>query len=262
LLESFDGDAERELKILAVDLGTLGGGAAMFEGRYFKKAEPLKIIKIDRIYDKLPKQNKTEEQSKLPKRLKKLKEKGLSKEHIGRHLESWAGGAKEIAEKRSKAEIGDHDMRRLSLHMRWMIRDWVRLNTSQIIETAERNEVDLIVFESMRGFRAPGYDKLDEDKKRRLAFFAYGRIRHKVREKAVERGMRVMTVPYLMSSQVCSKCGKGQQDRKKWRKNKGAKFFICEKCGNKVNSDENAAVVLGRVFWGEIVLPKKLKEGT
>lgn len=262
LLESFDGDAESELKILAVDLGTLGGYTAMFEGRYFKKAEPLKIIKIDRIYDKLPKQNKTEEQSKLPEQFKKLKEKGLSKEHIGRHLESWAGGAKEIAEKRSKAEIGEYDMRRLSLHIRWMIRDWVRLNTSQIIEAAERNKVDLIVFESMRGFRAPGYDKLDENKKRRLAFFAHGRIRHKVREKAVERGMRVVTVPYLKSSQFCAKCGKEQQDKKKWEKNKRILRFNCDRCGYKANSDENAAGVLGRVFWGEIELPKKLKDGT
>jgi len=258
LLESFHGDAERELRILAVDLGTLGGAAAVFEGRYFKNSEPLKIIKIDRIYDKLPTQDKTAEQSKLPEELKKLKEKGLSKEHVGRHLESWASGEKEIAERRGKSGIGEYDMRRLSLHVRWMIRDWVRLNTSQIIETAERNKVDLIVFESMRGFRAPGYDKLDEDKKRRLAFFAHGRIRHKVRGKAVERGMLVVTVPYLKSSQFCAKCGKEQQDRKTWEKNKRAHRFSCEECGHKANSDENAAGVLGRVFWGEIELPKKL----
>lgn len=262
LLESFHGDAERELRILAVDLGTLGGGAVVFEGRYFKKSEPLKIIKIDRIYDKLPTQDKTAEQSKLPEELKKLKEKGLSKEHVGRHLESWAGGEKEIAERRGKSGIGEYDMRRLSLHVRWMIRDWVRLNTSQIIETAERNKVDLIVFESMRGFRAPGYDKLDEDKKRRLAFFAHGRIRHKVREKAVERGMLVVTVPYLKSSQFCVKCGKEQQDKKAWKENKWKHVFHCEICGHKANSDENAAGVLGRVFWGEIELPKKLTAHT
>lgn len=262
LLESFGGDVERDLKILAVDLGTLGGGVSVFEGRYFKKSEPLKIIKIDRIYDKLPMQDKNEKQRRSQEEWKKLKEKGLSKEHVGRHLESWAGGEKEIAERRGKSGIGEYDMRRLSIHVRWMIRDWVRLNTSQIIETAERNKIDLIVFESMRGFRAPGYDKLDEDKKRRLAFFAHGRIRHKVREKAVERGMLVVTVPYLKSSQFCAKCGKERQDRKTWEKNKRAHRFSCEKCGHKDNSDENAAGVLGRVFWGEIDLPKKLTAHT
>ncbi|OHB73575.1 MAG: hypothetical protein A2Z25_17115 [Planctomycetes bacterium RBG_16_55_9] len=183
---------------------------------------------------------------------------------MGRHLESWAGGAKEISVKRrqKKPELGDYDMRRLSLHIRWMIRDWVRLNTSQIIEKAEQNNVDLIVFESMRGFSPPGYDKIDEDKKRRLAFFAYGRIRHKVKEKAVERGMLVVTVPYLKSSQFCAKCGKEQQDKNTWKKNKRGHRFICEnkECGYKANSDENAAHVLGRVFWGEIKLPEEVKE--
>jgi len=83
-----------------------------------------------------------------------------------------------------------------------------------------------------------------------------------VREKAVERGMLVVTVPYLKSSQFCAKCVKEQQDKKTWGKNKRFHRFSCEKCGHKANSDENAAGVLGRVFWGEIELPKKLPDHT
>jgi hypothetical protein len=267
LLESFGGDAERQLRLLAVDLGTDGGGAVVFEGRCFAKAEPLKIIKIEKLYDARPKQNKTGPEKASEEERKKARERGLGTGHVGRHLESWARGAEEIAEKRGApaqepgtAELGEHDMRRLSLHVRWMIRDWVRLNASQIIEAAERNNVDLIVLESMRGFRAPGYDKLDEEKKRRMAFFAHGRIRHKVREKAVERGMRVVTVPYLKSSQCCGECGKQQEDTKKLKDNKRSHRFTCEKCGHQSNSDENAARVLARVFWGQITLPDKLED--
>lgn len=255
LLRSFKGGDERELRLLAIDLGTESGSAAVFKGRAFEKTEPLKVVKIEQLYRSRPKKN--EKQSTEDK--KEDKKKGLGKEHLGRHLEGWAAGAKAIAEKRSSdvAAIGEHDMRRLSLHVRWMIRDWVRLNASQIIGAAERNKVDLIVFESMRGFTAPGYDKLDEDKKRRLAIFSYGMIRRKVAEKAVERGMRIVTVPYLKSSQVCSKCGQEQKDKEKWRRNKRLVKFHCEQCGHEVNSDENAACVLGSVFWGEIKLPER-----
>ena len=262
LVDSFDGDAEREMKVLAVDLGTGGGADAVFEGRSFKKAGRLQVVKIEKLYDSIPKQDKKSKEKKSEEEKKSEKEKGLSRWHVGRHLKDWAEGASKIAKKRgTEAEkIGEHDMRRLSLHVRWMIRDWVRLNASQIIEMAERNKVDLIVFESMRGFRVPGYDKLDEDKKRRLAFFAHGRIRRKVAEKAVERGMRVVTVPYLKSSQFCANCAKEQEDKNKWQRNKWRGCFRCEQCGYQVNSDENAARVLGRVFWGEIQLPVKLAE--
>jgi transposase len=153
------------------------------------------------------------------------------------------------------AELGTHDLRALSLHVRGMLRDWVRLNTARIITAAENKKADLIVFESLRGFRAPGYDNLDEAKKRRLAFFSHGRIRHKVREKAVERGMRVITVPYLKSSQYCGYCGKEKLEKAALKKNKRKHSFQCEYCGYGCHSDVNAARVLGRVFWGEIVLP-------
>jgi transposase len=264
LLDSFEGNAEYQLRILAVDLGTEGGGAIVFEGRNFKKAEPLKLVKIDRLYDARPKEEKAGNEKVSDRGKEKAREKGLGKEHVRRHLASWAVGASLIARKRGidatglgPPELGEYDMRRLSSHVRWMIRDWVRLNASQIIDAAERNNVDLIVLESMRGFKAPGYDKLDEEKKRRMGFFAHGRIRRKVREKAVERGMRVVTVPYLGSSQMCAVCGKQQEDKDLLRKNKGRRAFVCEKCGHKGHSDENAARVLARVFWGEVTLPEK-----
>ncbi len=266
LLESFTGDAEREMKLLAVDLGDRGAGAAVFEGRCFKEAMPLKIIKTDTLIDKPPPVTKTPRKGKPGKRESK-RARGLDKYHVARHLDTWRKGARKIAERRAKGEadpvkLGAHDMRSLSLHVRWMIRDWVRLNASQIIKTAESHKTDLIVLESLRGFSAPGYHKLDDEKKRTLAFFAYGRIRRKLTEKAVERGMRVVVAPYLRSSQVCAECGREQIDRNKLMKDKRKRRFICEysDCTWQCDSDQNAACVLGRVFWGEIELPSERKK--
>lgn len=86
--------------------------------------------------------------------------------------------------------------------------------------------------------------------------FAFGRVRREVVEKAVERGMRVVTAPYFTSSQVCSACGRVQENTGLLKKNKAKRQFICEHCKAKVNSDAKAARVLARVFWGEITLPK------
>ncbi|MBA7641524.1 hypothetical protein ES703_49208 [subsurface metagenome] len=260
LLASFQGDPGRDLKILTVDLGTIAGYSALFEGKGFQKPVKLKTIKIDRLYDDISSlKNGSGKAEKSEEQKKKDRQRGLGKEHVGRHLESWAAGAQKIAEARGteKPELGEHDMRRLALHIQGMLRDWVRLNTAQIIKTAEQNAVDLIIFESMRGYRAPGYEQLNEDRKNIFAFFAAGRIRRKTAEKAVERGMRVVTVPYLKSSQFCAVCGKEQMDKSRWLRNKRKHIFICEheNCNNKSNSDENAARVLGRVFWGEIKLP-------
>ncbi|MFQ5741595.1 MAG: zinc ribbon domain-containing protein [Acidobacteriota bacterium] len=258
LLESFNGDPTTQLKVLTVDLGTRGAYVALFRGKEFQQSQPLKVIKIDRLYDVPPRRDSRRQSGGGGKDPRRSTSKGLGREHVVRHLETVAEESRKISQKReAKGAIGlsRHDLRHLTHHIGWMIRDWARLNASQIIEIAEAREVDLLVFESLRGFRPPGYDKLDLEMKRRLAFFAYGRIRRKVVEKAVERGMRVVTVPYFYSSQVCNKCGKKQENTSKWRANKRKGYFRCESCTYKGNSDENAARVLGKVFWGDIVLP-------
>ena len=268
LIGSFDGDVEHQVRMLAIDLGTSNGAAVVYQGRRFEKATPLKIIKLEGLYSSPPKHGRPIDGKPSEEEKMKAKAKGLCPAHVGRHLENWARAAKEIAIRRGgdadrigPVQLGSHDIRRLLLHVQWMIRDWVRLNASQIIEAAESNNVDLIVFESMRGWRLPGYDKIDDEKKRRLAFFAHGAIRRKVREKAVERGMRVVAVPYLKSSQFCGRCGVQQEDTKKLKANKRDKAsFTCEKCGHRANSDENAAHVLARVFWGEIILPNEVDD--
>src|SRR5690606_39378467 len=56
----------------------------------------------------------------------------------------------------------NHDFRNLKRHVRWMIRDWVRHNVSQIIAAAERHQCDLIVFESLRNQKVPGYERSEE----------------------------------------------------------------------------------------------------
>ena len=293
LLESFSGGAETDLRILAVDLGETGAHTAVYVGRRHQLDVPLRIVKIDQRYEGLP---EVLEKDKLlenpPKFDPKTDLRGLRKEHVGRHLNQLADGAAKISEHRqtivaAPVTLRDSDFRGLTSHIRWMIRDWVRHNAAQIVAAAEEHHCDLIVFESLRGFMPPGYEKLDvndQRKKRWLAMFAYGRIRRKVVEKAVERGMRVVTVPYFKSSQFCSACGHPQENEGRWRKNKRVHRFECEcggprpshgkrpapksdrippknnadlkcSCNLKLDSDANAARVVAHVFWGEICLP-------
>ena len=276
LLESLSGVAERDLRLLAVDLGETGACAVVYQGRTHEKDIPLRIVKIEKLY------------TERPGTLDKDNTGGLRKEHVGRHLEKLAHGAAGVAEHRQKEGVStaapfDQDFRGLKRHVGWMIRDWVRLNAAQVTAAAVEHRCDLIVLESLRGFTPPGYDKLgdqNERKKRWLAMFAYGRVRRKVTEKAVERGMRVVTVPYFKSSQFCSVCGHEQKDMKRLGYYKRSREFKCE-CGDpktkrnpdgptpasgtdsrpactctvKLNSDANAARVLARVFWDEIRLP-------
>jgi hypothetical protein len=288
LLESLSGDTNSALRILAVDLGQTGAGAAVYQGRTHQSDVPLAIIKIDQCYPGIPEVLQKDQHLKSPPRFPKDKEKdwrGLRKEHVGHHLGQLMEGAARIAQRRQNEEsnpttIREHDYRGLTRHIRWMIRDWARHNAAKIIAAAEEHHCELIVFESLRGFMPRGYDQMEPEQKRRLAFFAYGRVRRRVVEKAVERGMRVVTVPYGFSSQVCSACGHQQQEKGRLRKNKAKRRFECEcsavprtdktnkaqelkaslrkcSCNLRIDSDANAARVLARVFWGEIVLPER-----
>jgi hypothetical protein len=275
LLESFSSDAQHDLRILAVDLGETGAGAAVYQGCAHQHDIPLPIVKIDQCYTGIPEVLKKDEGRNPPPKFEKEDWRGLRKEHVGHHLEQLKEGATRIAEHRQQdgsmpATLRESDYRGLTRHMHWMTRDWARHNAAQIIAAAEKHQCDLIVFESLRGFKPKGYDEMDLEQKRRRAFFAYGRVRRKVIEKAVERGMRVVTVPYDYSSQICSSCGHLQQNKGRLRKNKDNRRFVCEcgdpkarvpeprpscQCNLKLDSDANAARVLARVFWGAIVLP-------
>jgi hypothetical protein len=273
LLETFSGAPESDLQLLAVDLGETGACAALYHGRQHKQDLPLSIVKINRLYETSPKQLKPDKKGRpADTTFDKEDPRGLRKQHVGRHLERLAAGMEKLTARRQPAvpttvTARTDDYRGLKRHIAWMIRDWVRHNAAQVVAAAEQHHCDLIVFESFRGFTPPGYDKLDtgsERKKRWLAMFAYGRIRRKVVEKAVERGMRVVTVPYFKSSQVCSACGRAQENVGLLRKNKNQRKFICEHkgCSEELNSDANAARVLARVFWGEITLPSPEKKSS
>jgi len=268
LIQTFEGGegaARQQMRVMSVDLGEGGACASIYEGRTHQKDESLKVIKIDRRYDQHPEVLEKDVGAAKPQKFEKSDPRGVRKEHVARHLNRIAAGASAIAEHRRKersdaecsvGELQEHDFRSLKRHIAWMIRDWVRLNAAQIIDVAKQHCCDLIVFESQRGFRLPGYDELDRGKKQRFAILAFGRIRRKVVEKAVEHGMRVVTVPYFASSQVCSACKRVQENRGSWRENKKKRVFACEFCKLKLNSDANASRVLARVFWGEIELPE------
>ncbi|MEP0842237.1 MAG: transposase [Phycisphaerae bacterium] len=262
LLESFSCHAKDSLRLLAVDLGLTGACAAVYQGRAHQMDVPLPIIKIDRLYAEPPQTRKKDETRDAPPPFDASSDpRGLTKEHVGRHLKRLAEKTADLAARRrtgpnQPVAPGDRDLGVLNRHVAWMIRDWIRLNAAQVMAVAEKHGCDLIVFESLRGFRLPGYHEMDPDKKRRQAMFAFGRVRRKVVEKAVERGMRVVTVPYFKSSQFCSACRREQRNKGQWRRNKREGKFKCEHCGCQLNSDANAAQVLARVFWGEIQLPR------
>ncbi len=284
LLESFSGVAEEEMRALAVDLGETGASGSIYQGRAHLRDSALRIVKIDACYPGVPDILDFDQERIPPVQFQKeIDWRGLRKEHVAHHLAQIQQGASRIAEVRATngltaAALRKSDFRGLTRHIRWMIRDWVRHNAAQIVALAEQEHCDLIIFESLRGFRPRGYDVMDSAQKRRLAFFAYGAVRRNVVEKAVERGMRVVTVPYGYSSKMCSGCGHKQQDEGRWRRMKGQRRFECEcgdpprrgrptasaidprsegrcRCRLKLDSDANAARVLARVFWGEIELP-------
>ena len=262
-------DFDRDLRVLAVDLGEPEGGAyaAVYQGHDLERDFPLEVLKLDYCYplDKrkqvLVEKKELKPEPKFTGGIEKTDARGLRQPHVERHVQDLSAKAKTVAEKakelklRSKkgkppaVSLRGHDYRRLQLHTGWMIRDWVRVNAARIVQAAEEHNCDLIVFESLRDWRAPGYDELEVDslrKKRWLAMFAYGRIRRKVSEKAVERGLRVVTLPYHKSSQTCSVCRHLQCEeddcshKPKWRKdrwlnnktgkskeNKGQHWFRC-----------------------------------
>jgi hypothetical protein len=287
LLDSFQG--QEDLRVMSVDLGSTGCGASFYHGRHHRLDVHLPIIKVHQLFTAPPALDDipqfTEAVSPDPRQKRPdVDALGLSHKHILWHLDSLSKATEELAKRRSQPDLPagpqNHDLRGDTRHVRWMIRDWVRLNARQIIDAAEKHGCDLIVFESMRGLRLPGYNEAmgHENKKRREGLLAFGRVRRKVTEKAVERGMRTITVPYGRSSQVCSSCGRWQcdtaSDKKRWKKDKDKKRFICKysscplhlklpKEGKKkievlkqaLDSDINAARVLARVFWGEITLP-------
>lgn len=280
LVKTLAGGTE-PMRLLAVDVGEEEASASVYEGRRHIADVPLKILKINRLYERRPEKLVPDRQGR-PNVVATQKDdpRGVTLLHVGRHLQRLSEGAVSIAEHRKKdgeeaPKPLAHDQRSLKRHLAWMIRDWARVNAAQIVATAEEHKCDVIVFESQRGRKAPGYDKIgDERTKRSIAMFAFGRVRGKVKEKAVERGMRMVTVPTHKSSQVCPGCGHEQMNKGLWRKNKRERKFKCQ-CGDpgargkeapadpacgcraELNSEVAAARVLARVFWGEIRLPRK-----
>lgn len=171
LVESYTGDPQA-MRVMAVDLGLTGAHAAVYEGTKHMQDVPPAIVKINKAYAEVP-----QRLEKHPKDMKmrgsieigKDDPRGLRKEHIERHVKAIEQEASKVTEHRREREVDvvtleEHDFRKLKRHIRWMIRDWARHNTKRIVDAAEDHRCDLIVFESLRGIRLPGYDVMDADK--------------------------------------------------------------------------------------------------
>ena len=170
LLDSFTGKPEA-MRILAVNLGSSAAAAALFEGRVFVGSYPLKIAKLGRLMASF-KDGRSSDSHEHKSGKHNPSGRRLGVEHVNLHGNEFAIEASTIARKRLELRakevtkngdatqpmpvtLGGNDLRGLTLHVRRMIRDWVRLNAKQIIDVAERERADLIVFESMRGFCRP-----------------------------------------------------------------------------------------------------------
>ena len=285
---AFAGKLETELRILAVDLGEKGAAAAVYQGRTHEADVPLRITKLEKRY---PLPTGAEVPDGAVEQAARDGRHGLTKEHVAHHLIQFAAATRTIVQARqtpaqSLVTLERDDLRGLQLHVKWMIRDWVRHNASQIVAVAEQHQCDLIVFEDLRQITVPGYDALaanDQREKRSMSVMSFGRIRGKVTEKAVERGMRVVTVPEFRSSRVCAECGHDQcaesWQEKRWRENKlkrGEFHCMCGApppkgknrgmreskderespkcaCQFRSSSDVNAARCVARILLGEIV---------
>jgi len=300
LKKSFKGDFDKELTLLAVDLGERGAAVALYRGGQRVALnggdEILPISKIDYCYplsaerrQEIAEAGKTSrfplfDEDEIPNRA--TDSRGLCKEHVARrHMTRLTEGAKRVAKHRNRkrkserpAILGRHDHRRLQRHIKGMNRDWARHNASQIASIARKYRSQLIVFESLRDQKVPGRDELNTEsqlEKKKLAMYSYGRIRQKVAEKAVELGMRVVTVPEFLSSQHCWKCG---CRNKKAKQQKQQHYFECpcamangkapnsrdsnspcpKNCtAQRLDSDVNAARFLARVFLGDFPLPQR-----
>jgi len=75
----------------------------------------------------------------------------------------------------------------------------------------------------------------------------WGEFVRQLEDKKAWRGGWVLYVPAVYTSQTCSQCNHASPGNRK-----SQELFVCENCGHKANTDENAAMNIERVGQARI----------
>ncbi|MCJ7450774.1 MAG: transposase [Candidatus Nanohaloarchaeota archaeon QJJ-9] len=108
--------------------------------------------------------------------------------------------------------------------------------SKEIVEHAERKDVDVIVFEDLKGIRE------DISNRKKFQEWCFRKLFKYVEYKAKEKGIRIEKVKSSYTSQKCSECGHTTKGNRKGSK------FKCVNCGKEIHSDYNAAKNIGNKF--------------
>jgi len=108
--------------------------------------------------------------------------------------------------------------------------------SKDIVQEAVDHDVDVIAFENLDDIR----DNLPPQKQ--FHSWAFNQLYEYVKYKAREQGIVVEQVNPDYTSQRCSKCGFTVKE------NRSSSRFECEKCGNQLHADYNAAKNIGVKF--------------
>jgi IS605 OrfB family transposase len=99
-----------------------------------------------------------------------------------------------------------------------------------IVDFAVKNQCAVIQLEDLSG--------ITEGKKDRfLKHWTYFDLQNKIKSKAMEKGINVISIDPKYTSQRCSRCGYIDKENRPEQA-----LFLCQSCGFKANADHNAAL--------------------
>ncbi|MEF8835603.1 MAG: transposase [Candidatus Thermoplasmatota archaeon] len=111
--------------------------------------------------------------------------------------------------------------------------DTLHCISKELVEEAERNDVDIIAFENLKYIR----ERMPKNKWYHV--WAFNKLYQYVEYKAKERGIQVKQINPKNTSRRCSKCGHTEKN------NRNGNKFKCKHCGYELDADYNAAKNIG-----------------
>ena len=116
----------------------------------------------------------------------------------------------------------------------------------QLINHCVQENIDVLCLEKLKGQEL-------SNKKYRKYSWAFEELLMFIKQKAMECGIKVVSVNPAYTSQTCSNCGSKRKSNRKTQS-----LFECDSCGFRANADVNAAknilgLSVGR--WGKLTMP-------